>query len=270
MAIIRVLRELLSRYFSFKVYDLSAQMAYYLLLSIFPFLIVIYSLLPYLPLSEDYIIELIRPFAPQGTYSLIEGTVSNILANQQMASLSLLISVWLSSMGVQCMKRIFNDIYAIEEKEPFLKQIVEGLLLTIGLMFAILFTVVIPVVERIMRQYLQDVHFMERFQGYWFVIQWGVGSVFILIFFIGLYYFAPNLILRVRQVLPGAIFSTIGWQVVSIIFSTVVSHNNYSAFYGQLGSIVILMLWFYFSAMIIITGGLLNTIIYPVTSSDRI
>lgn len=266
MAIIRVLQKLVNRYFTFKVYDLSAQMAYYFLLSIFPFLLVIYSLLPYLPISEDYIIELVRPFAPEGTYSLIENTISNILANQQMAFFSFLISIWLSSMGVQCLKRILNEIYGIQAKENFIKQVIEGLVLTLGLMFAILFTVVIPLVDRFMRHYLQDVQFIERFQGYWFLFQWGVGSIFIMVFFIGLYYFAPTINLKVRNVLPGAIFSTIGWQIVSIVFSSFVSQNNYTAFYGQLGSIVVLMLWFYFSAMIIIMGALLNTIIFPVTS----
>ncbi|MBM7585408.1 membrane protein [Bacillus pakistanensis] len=265
MNILSILHQLGYRFFKFRVYDLSAQMAYYFLMSIFPFLLVIYSLIPYLPLQEEYILDLVRPFAPEGTYKLIENTLSYTLVKQKkdLLSFSLIITLWLSSMGFQCIKRILNDAYAFQAKENFLKQLIEGLLLTIGFMIAILFSVVIPVFERVVRHYLEGVFSIERFQDLWIFIQWGIGSLFIVLFFIGLYFFAPNVKLRVANVLPGAIFSTIGWQMVSLWFASYVSKSNYSVLYGQLGSIIVLMLWFYLSAMIIIIGGLLNTIVHP-------
>ncbi|WP_257351519.1 YihY/virulence factor BrkB family protein [Pseudalkalibacillus decolorationis] len=271
MKISSILYQLGDRFLKLRVYDLSAQMAYYFLMSIFPFLLVIYSLLPYLPLKEDYMLELVKPFAPKGTYHLIENTLSYTLVNQKknLLSFSLVITLWLSSMGFQCIKRILNDAYAIQGKENVLKQVIEGLLLTIGFMIAILISVVVPVFERVMRHYLGGVFSIERFQNLWIFIQWGIGSLFIVSFFIGLYYFAPNIKLRIVNVLPGAIFSTIGWQIVSLGFASYVSQNNYSAVYGQLGSIVVLMLWFYLSAMIIIIGGLLNTIVHPAQSDQE-
>ncbi|MFC7394357.1 YihY/virulence factor BrkB family protein [Scopulibacillus cellulosilyticus] len=266
MDIFSILRQLGDGFFKLRVYDLSAQMAYYFLMSIFPFLLVIYSLIPYLPFRGDYILELIKPFAPKGTYSLIENTLTYTLIHQKgnLLSFSLVFTLWLSSMGFQCIKRILNDAYEIETKKNIFKQVLEGLLLTIGFMIAILFSVVVPAIEGVMRYYLQDVVSIEWFQNLWLFIQWGIGSLFIIVFFIGLYYFAPNIKLKIMNVMPGAIFATIGWQMVSLGFASYVRHNNYSAFYGQLGGIVVLMFWFYLSAMIIIIGGLLNTIVHPV------
>ncbi|MEF2293613.1 YihY/virulence factor BrkB family protein [Virgibacillus dokdonensis] len=271
MSILLFFYELGRKFFIYKVYDLSAQMAYYFLLSVFPFLFVIYSLIPYLPFNEDYILTLIEPYAPDTTYRLIRNTLTAVLANQNqpLLSLSLVISVWLASMGFQSMKRILNTAYNVHEKESIVRQVIEGLMLTIGFMIVFLFSVVVPVLERTLRAYLVDIFTNDSFHRLWDFIQWGVGSFLIMTFFLLLYYFTPNLRVKVKQVLPGALVATIGWQIISLQFATFVSRNNYTAFYGQLGGIVVLMIWFYMSAMIIIIGGLVNAMIYPIQRSER-
>lgn len=266
-----VLKKLANRFFALRVYDLSAQMAYYFLMSVFPFLLVIYSLIAYLPIKEENILELAKPYAPENTYILIEKTLTYTVTNNQgnLLSFSLIITLWLSSMGFQCIKRVLNDAYAMEVKESFFKQILEGILLTIGFMIAILFSVFVPIIEKVMKHYLNGVFSFAGYHKLWILFQWGIGSIFLFLFFIGLYYFAPNVKLKISRVLPGAFFSMIGWQLVSMGFAAYVSGNNYTALYGQLGGIVVLMLWFYLSAMIIIIGALLNTIVYPIIDQRK-
>ncbi|MGG1572489.1 YihY/virulence factor BrkB family protein [Fictibacillus sp. NRS-1165] len=266
-----ILRKLANRFFTLRVYDLSAQMAYYFLMSVFPFLLVIYSLLAYLPIQEENILELAKPYAPENTYHLIERTLAYTVTLQKgnLLSFSLIFTLWLSSMGFQCIKRVLNDAYDIKVKESFIKQILEGILLTIGFMLVILFSVFVPIIEQLMKHYLNDVFSLEGYHKLWILIQWGIGTLFLFLFFIGLYYFAPNVKLKVVRVLPGAFFSMIGWQLVSMGFAAYVRGNNYSALYGQLGGIVVLMLWFYLSAMIIILGALLNTIVYPIHENRK-
>jgi membrane protein len=264
MNIIGVLNQLSDRFFKLRVYDLSAQMAYYFLMSIFPFLLVIYSLLTYLPLSEENILELVQPYAPESTYVLIEKTLTYTVMRHEgnLLSFSLVVTLWLSSMGFQCMKRILNDAYEVLNEENRLKQIAESLLLTIGFMIAVLFSVLVPLFEKVLSVYLEGIFSNIAFQKFWIVVQWGIGTVFLFIFFTVLYSFAPSIRIGFREVLPGAFFATIGWQLVSMGFASYVSGSNYSALYGQLASLVVLMLWFYLSAMIIIIGGLLNTVVY--------
>ncbi|WP_144697615.1 YihY/virulence factor BrkB family protein [Fictibacillus phosphorivorans] len=265
MNIVKVLKQLGDRFLKLRVYDLSAQMAYYFLMSVFPFLLVIYSLLTYLPLREENILELVQPYAPESTYNLIDKTLSYTVMRQEgnLLSFSLIVTLWLSSMGFQSMKRIMNDAYQVRNDENMLKQILESLLLTVGFMIAVLFSVFVPLFEKILRVYLEGIFSNLAFQKLWIIIQWGIGTVFLLLFFIMLYSFAPSIKLGFKKVLPGAFFATIGWQLVSMGFATYVSGSNYSALYGQVAGLVVLMLWFYLSAMIIILGGLLNTVVYP-------
>ncbi|MED1862510.1 YihY/virulence factor BrkB family protein [Fictibacillus nanhaiensis] len=268
MNIVQVLNQLGDRFFKLRVYDLSAQMAYYFLMSVFPFLLAIYSLLTYLPLREENILELVQPYAPESTYALIEKTLSYTVMRQEgnLLSFSLIVTLWLSSMGFQSMKRIMNDAYQVRNEENMLKQILESLLLTVGFMIAVLFSVFVPLFEKILRVYLEGIFSNLAFQKLWIIVQWGIGTVFLLLFFIVLYTFAPSIKLGFRKVLPGAFFATIGWQLVSMGFATYVSGSNYSALYGQVAGLVVLMLWFYLSAMIIILGGLLNTVVHPAES----
>jgi membrane protein len=265
MNIVKVLKQLGDRFLNLRVYDLSAQMAYYFLMSVFPFLLVIYSLLTYLPLREENILELVQPYAPESTYNLIDKTLSYTVMRQEgnLLSFSLIVTLWLSSMGFQSMKRIMNDAYQVRNNENMLKQILESLLLTVGFMIAVLFSVFVPLFEKILRVYLEGIFSNLAFQKLWIIIQWGIGTVFLLLFFIMLYSFAPSIKLGFKKVLPGAFLATIGWQLVSMGFATYVSGSNYSALYGQVAGLVVLMLWFYLSAMIIILGGLLNTVVYP-------
>ncbi|MBH0156726.1 YihY/virulence factor BrkB family protein [Fictibacillus sp. 5RED26] len=268
MNIVKVLNQLGDRFLKLRVYDLSAQMAYYFLMSVFPFLLVIYSLLTYLPLREENILELVQPYAPESTYNLIDKTLSYTVMRQEgnLLSFSLIVTLWLSSMGFQSMKRIMNDAYQVRNNENMLKQILESLLLTVGFMIAVLFSVFVPLFEKILRVYLEGIFSNLAFQKLWIIIQWGIGTVFLLLFFIMLYSFAPSIKLGFKKVLPGAFLATIGWQLVSMGFATYVSGSNYSALYGQVAGLVVLMLWFYLSAMIIILGGLLNTVVYPAES----
>ncbi|MBN3554129.1 YihY/virulence factor BrkB family protein [Fictibacillus nanhaiensis] len=265
MNIVKVLKQLGDRFLKLRVYDLSAQMAYYFLMSVFPFLLVIYSLLTYLPLKEENILELVQPYAPESTYNLIDKTLSYTVMRQEgnLLSFSLIVTLWLSSMGFQSMKRIMNDAYQVRNDENMLKQILESLLLTVGFMLAVLFSVFVPLFEKILRVYLEGIFSNLAFQKLWIIVQWGIGTVFLLLFFIMLYSFAPSIKLGFKKVLPGAFFATIGWQLVSMGFATYVSGSNYSALYGQVAGLVVLMLWFYLSAMIIILGGLLNTVVHP-------
>ncbi|RLQ95385.1 YihY/virulence factor BrkB family protein [Falsibacillus albus] len=260
---VNLLKEMGLRFFTLRVYDLSAQMAYYFLLSVFPFLLLIYSLVGYIPIQENAILEMIKPYAPESTYRLINDTLAYTVTEHKgnLLSLSLFFTLWLSSMGFQSMKRVLNEAYGIKGKHHFLKEVLEGLIMTVGFMFAILISVFVPVIERLLRHTLNEAIPMEQFYKLQLIVQWGMGSLFLLLFFLILFYFSPNIKLEWSTVIPGAVFSTICWQLVSLGFAAYVKENNYSVLYGQVGSIVVLMLWFYLSAMIIILGGILNAII---------
>ncbi|KHE72338.1 hypothetical protein LD39_05095 [Halobacillus sp. BBL2006] len=74
---------------------------------------------------------------------------------------------------------------------------------------------------------------------------------------------APNKPVKYKDTVVGALFATVGWQLVSLLFSFYVSSlGNFSATYGSLGGVIVLMIWFYLSGIVIIAGGEINAIIY--------
>lgn len=262
LGLIKCTKHIIIRFFAERFYDQSAQMAYYLMLSLFPFFIFIFSLVSFLPVNIESILMFVEPFAPRETFEVIRETLENVLENDsnQWLPLSLIAAFWLSSMAIQSMVRSLNKAYKVRRDHSFFLQgIVSDLLLTLGFMIILSLSLLVPIVEEFIRTFvLPKIKVKEILFELWFIIKWGIGTVFLYIFFLIVYKVVPSIRLPWGKVFPGAIFATIGWQVVSILFSNYVSISSYSMFYGQLGNIIVLMVWFYLTAVVLLIGGLIN------------
>ncbi|WP_269411007.1 YihY/virulence factor BrkB family protein [Lentibacillus daqui] len=265
--------RIIIRFFSERFYDQSAQMAYYFMLSLFPFLIFVFSLIGFLRVDPDTILEMVEPFAPQATYNVIRNTLESILAKGQgqWLSFSLIAAFWLASMAIQSLVRSLNKAYKIRRNQSFFMQgIMTDLLITFGFMIVLSLSLVIPIVENIVRNFvLTKVTVEALWYRLWFFTKWGLGTLFLLFFFTILYKVIPSIHLPWKKVFPGAIFATIGWQVVSIGFAKYVGVSNYTELYGQLGSIIVLMIWFYLTAVVLLIGGLINASVFNNKDATR-
>ncbi|MBA4493613.1 YihY/virulence factor BrkB family protein [Paenactinomyces guangxiensis] len=261
MRLFSVIKELKTRITDDGVFDLAAQLAYYFLLSLFPFLMLAVTLLGFLPVSSQNILEMIRPYAPPTTYELIKTNLSVIMGEQRnsVLSISAVVTVYLASVGFQSIIRILDDAYLVKEDRPFWKEVVLGFFLMFGLLFGLVISLVLPVFGKII-----GIHFFQVFGlTHWFYqiwnwARWLLSTLVLFSVFLSLYKFAPNTKVTFKQALPGALFATVGWQLSSLCFSYYVSINNYSLIYGNLGAIIILVGWFYLTALILILGGLIN------------
>jgi membrane protein len=103
--------------------------------------------------------------------------------------------------------------------------------------------------------------YSEQFMAIWNGIRWAISPLILFIVFVGLYYFAPSKKIRCLSAIPGAVFATVGWVLASLAFSFYVgSFGNYSATYGSIGGIIVLMIWFYLTGIIIMIGGEINAL----------
>lgn len=266
MYLVKKTKQILIHFFAERFYDQSAQMAYYFMLSLFPFLIFLFSLIGFLHVNPDNILVMIKPFAPKETYNVVKSTLESILNNGrgELLSFSLIAAFWLASMAIQSLVRSLNKAYKIRRQQSFFLQgIISDLFLTLGFMIILSFSLLVPIMEDLIRTFvLTNVTVLELWYHLWFLTRWGFGTLFLYLFFLILYKAVPSIRLPWNKVFPGALFATIGWQVVSIAFSRYVSISSYSALYGQLGSIIVLMVWFYFTAVVLLIGGLINASIY--------
>ncbi|MCR2821227.1 YihY/virulence factor BrkB family protein [Lederbergia panacisoli] len=252
----------IKRFFIDRFHDQSAQMAYYFMLSIFPFLIFAFSLVSFLPVRVEDILSAIEPFAPKGSFHLIKSNILSIFGQQQtkIASFSLLAAFWIASMAVQSLVRAMNDAYKIVREEGFFLAFGKDLILTLSLMVTLTISLLVPIGEEIGRFFLAThIELPPSFHKWWFLSKWVIGSIYLFFFFLFLYKVVPSKKVSIQNIIPGAIFATIGWQTVSVGFSYYVSFAaSYTRLYGQLGNIIVLMIWFYFTAAVLLIGGLLN------------
>jgi membrane protein len=259
-----VMKQWFRRFFEDKVFDLSAQLAYYFLVSLFPFIFLIFTVLSFLPISTTYVLSLFQSIAPEDAYTMLEYNLIAVLDEHRgdVISLSLIIMIWLASIGIHAIIRVFNQAYQVEESRPFFKELILGIFLTFGLVIAVITALLLPVFGRHLGLYIfEQTGYSHPVWHIWETARYIIGFSVLLSIFSALYRFAPNVNLTFRNVWPGAVFSTVGWHIFSYLFSSYVLIFDYGQIYGNLGALLTLMVWFYLSAMILILGGQLNAIL---------
>ena len=262
---LRFLKKLYGRLEAHNISGLSAQLSYFFFLSLFPLLMAVFSLLPFLPVSEEDILYFLEDFAPEETIAVLESAVERILAdhNGKILSISILITLWSASNGMNAIIRAMNLAYEVKENRPFFITRGISVLLTAAMIFVILVALALPVFGKQLGIYLfSKFGLTGDFLSAWHSFRWGVSSIVLFIVFTFLYYFTPNKRISCVSAIPGALVSTAGWMVSSLAFSYYVDRfAHYSYTYGSLGGIIVLLLWLYITAYILIIGGEVNAMI---------
>lgn len=258
----KVVLSVFKRFFIERFHDQSALMAYYFMLAIFPFLVFSFAIISLLPVQSEDVLTILEPYIPKGSFTLIEDNIMGIIGRNQtkLASFSLLAAFWIASMAVQALVRSMNEAYRVVREESFFLALGKDLILTAGLMVTLTVSLLIPIGEEIGRVFLvAHIYLSTSFYHWWTLVKWGTGSIYLFFFFLLLYKAVPSSKIRFVHALPGAIFSTVGWQTVTIGFSYYVSYfASYTKLYGYMANMIVLMIWFYFTAAVLLIGGLIN------------
>lgn len=266
-AFLSTIKLVIGRFFGERYYDQAAQTAYYLMLSLFPFLIFVLSLLNFLPINLDSLLLFIEPYAPGNTYAFIEQNVSRILQGNQggVLSISLLSAFWLASMAVQSLARSFAAAYEKNTARPFWQTLLHDLGVTAIFMIMIPISLFVPIIEKGILWFVAQAGELETWSSWitiWPVLKWITGSIFLFLFFLFFYQLLPKKRLSIRTLVPGALFATLAWQFISWLYGQIVGYVAYSELYGQLAGIIILLIWLYLSSAVLLIGGLINAASY--------
>ncbi|WJY26703.1 YihY/virulence factor BrkB family protein [Sporosarcina trichiuri] len=255
--------KVLKRFFFERFFDQAAQTAYYLLLSILPFFLFVLSLLSLFPVNEEVMFRFLRPFIPEESFLLIEDNVLEIVRNKtgKWLYLSLAGAFWLSSVTVQSLARSLDLANGYVRKRGFWLSLFRDLGVTLLFMLIVPLSLLLPFIENVLHQVIAYYDAVDDWEGWLFLwpkVKWGLGTLFLFFFFLFFYKFVPTGKVYFRQALPGAVFSTIGWQLFSYLFGGWVTDVDYTRLYGQLSGIIMLVIWFYMTAVILLLSGLLN------------
>ncbi|KGP72077.1 YihY/virulence factor BrkB family protein [Pontibacillus yanchengensis] len=255
-------KELIGRFTEHEVAGLAAQLAYFFLLAIFPFMIFLVALMGYLPISLDSLKATLDRYAPEAALELITNNLE--AKNGSLLSVGIIGTLISASNGINAIMRAFNRAYEVGEDRSFLKNRFIAIVLTIAMLIVIVVALLLPVFGKAIGLYVFTwFGVSERFLAIWDALRWVISSGILILVLLSLYILAPNHHVNIKQALAGSVFATLFWQLASLGFSYYVSLSAqaYSTTYGSLGGIIILMLWFYLSGMIIIIGGEINAML---------
>jgi membrane protein len=246
----------------------AAKLSYYFLLALFPLLLFVTTVLGYFAdAGSDLRQELLRMLSmvvPADASSLIFKTVNEVQEHAGGGKLSfgLLATLWAASNGMGALTDALNVAYEVRETRPWWKSRLVAVTLTIVLSVLILSALVLVLFGgRIAEWIAASYSFGGVFVMTWKVLQWIVVLAFVLLAFALIYYFAPDVRVRRWQwIAPGTVIGVLLWLAVSFAFRLYLHYfNSYSATYGTLGAVIILMLWFYLTGAAILVGGEINS-----------
>jgi membrane protein len=244
----------------------AAQLAYYALLALFPALIFLTALMGLFSV-ESFMPELmsyLRDVLPADALTMVqrfltqvaEGSGANIL------SLGALGALWASSSGVTAIMDALNVVFGVkEDQRPFWRVRLIAILLTIGLAGFVILSLGLVLYGPTIGRWIGDLMgFGVAFTWMWNVLQWPVIAGLMLMVVAAIYHICPDRpVKHWRWMTPGSVFAVVMWLVVSLGFKAYVDNfGNYNKVYGSIAGVIVLMLWFYWSGMVLLLGGEIN------------
>ena len=243
----------------------SAQAAFYVIISFFPFIMLLLTLLQYLPVTEYHMLSTLSQVFPDSVSSLVVSIVSEVYdqASGTIISVTAISALWSSSKGILAIVKGLNSVYAIKETRSYIKLRILSTVYTLAFAIMIVVTLVILVFgNRLMIWIESKIPFLTNLALLIISIR-TIGGLFLLtVFFLLLFTFVPNRKTKFYKELPGALVSAAGWMGFSYLYSFYIDNmGSYSNTYGSLTAIVLFMLWFYFCMYILFIGGEINIVL---------
>lgn len=266
---IRSIYEII-RNFSRKIRDdyisaFSAQAALFIIISFFPFIMFLLTLLQYLPLTESTLVDMITKYLPISIKDLLVDIIGELYAKASttLLSVTVITALWSAARGFLAIIKGLNGVYRIKETRNYF------LLRFIAAIYTLVFTVLIVISFCILvfgnKIYIYIQSRLPLLSDLALVIislRTIVGLCVLVIFFLLLYIMIPNRKTRILQELPGAIVSAAGWMLFSYAYSFYIDNMaNFSYMYGSLAAIVLCMLWVYFCMYIMFIGAEINVVL---------
>jgi membrane protein len=220
------------------------------------------TLIGYSSVKSEEILIALSSILPNDIMKLVNSTIIDVVETRRsdLLSFSMITTIWTASNGFNAVIRGLNKAYDEKEKRPFWKVQLTAILCTIGLVLIIILSFALLVFGELgVKLLVTKLHGTSSLEFLIDFIRYLVGLTVMIIVFTIVYRYTPSKKLTLSETVPGAIFTTLGWTAVSIVFSFYVNNfGRYSKIYGSLGAVIALMSWLFISSVIILIGGEIN------------
>ena len=249
----------------------AGNLTYKAFFALFPFFIFLLSLLGLFGAADlvNNLLEEAEAVLPQGALSFVEDQLSTIVQSSAQgaftagAVFSILLALWGISGAFRSIMEAMNVMYEIEEGRPFWKQALISVFLSLGVAVLLLTALGLVVFGVPLAGAVADaVGLGSVFEWVWAIAQWPIILFFVVFAIALIYYYAPDVEQRFRWISPGSIMAVVLWLAFSLAFSLYVNNfGSYNETYGTLAGIIILLLYIYYSAFIMLVGAEMNQVI---------
>jgi membrane protein len=250
----------------FDIEPRAAAVAFNLTLAVFPGIIFIFTLIPYIPIKnlDLQILNILESVIPKGIYADAKETIIDIVSKKRSGVLSLgfFLSIFTSTSGMLSLMRTFNLTYRTAEKRGIIKTRIVAILLTLLLTFMLFMAIMTLIVGRYAIDFLIEYGWLHTELAIIAtnLVRYGVTFTLLFMAVSTIYYFAPSVSNRWNFINYGSITSSILIIGVTNLFSYYLSNfATYNKLYGSIGTIIALMVWMYLVSLILIIGFEINT-----------
>lgn len=259
------LRKLWQEFNEDGVTDSAAQVSYYLLFSLFPFLFVLVTLTAFVPALSDSLTDLLNRASmlmPPQAYRLIARQAHSLLhePKPKLLTLSVVITLYSASRGTDAFRKALNLAYDVTETRPLWKTQAISIGMTIvSSVLVILSFAMILLGGEAGKWVFDHLGWGGGFADLWAYLRFPLtGLVVMFVAALG-YYFLPDVEQEFRFITPGSVLGTLLWLLATWGFTFYSDHfGHYNVTYGSLGGVVLLMTWFYISSLIFVLGAEIN------------
>ena len=259
--IIQVVKEFSGRVMEDHVGAYAAQGAFFILLSFIPFMMLLLNIIQYTPLTEETVSGAVMAVIPEDFHGVVKAIIMEIYRRSSaVLPVSAVIALWSAGKAVTSLTYGLNSIFHVRETRNYFINRLRSMLFTLIFMAALLGTLVLVVFGSSIQGWLSDVFpAAAEFTGILMSLRTGITMAALMFAFTLLYRFVPNRKTTLESQIPGALVCTISWQVLSVGFSFYLEYfPGVTRMYGNLTTIILLMLWVYFCMYLILLCAELN------------
>ncbi len=259
MSFIQILMEFMEDKRKYKINTFAASTAFFFFLSLVPILILICTIMPYTPISESFLLEIIEKVMSNKVSPFMESLIHEIYAKSAgILSVAAIVTLWSAGKGVLALMQGLNTIQQVDDRRNYFLTRIVASFYTLCFLIIVIVSLVFLVfgqslVNGISAQFPEFKDLGQLIMN----IKLIPIIVFITLVFAAVYAYVPNQKHRISNQLPGAFFAAAVWCMFSYGFSLYVEYSDFSI-YGSLAIIILVMLWLYFCMYIILFGAYLN------------
>lgn len=244
----------------------SAASTYNIFMSVVPVIMLMVSLIRFLPVSQDYIISRLGEMMPEQVMTVLERIISGIYQSGKAAfTVSIILTVYSASASMRELMKGLDAAYDVKKSGNFIKYYASSILYMVVFVTALLLSFVAMAyggkIMNIVSARFPDIAILKSLFSVLKYARYLLIMAFLLVVFLVMYTFVPSGKRRIRDQLPGALFASAAWVIFSVVFSVYISFSDKFGAYGVIGTVMVAMMWLYYSIFFLLIGGWLNSFI---------